>query len=146
MVEVAASVLNYSLRNKLETNLIYSTSQRTKIEGRDAGKLEDFLKGLIAFAPEGSVALDELLTVESKKLASSSTVVLVTPKVTEELFNSIIGLQRRQFKVLLLLIDGIEKVNDEDRDTRVEILKTEGVSVRIVLEDAEIKETLEEYN
>lgn len=145
LVEVTASVIKYTLNSKIETNLIYNTNGRNQIEGRDSAKLENFLMALIAFAPVGEVALEALVTIEAKRLSTGSTMILVTTEITPGLFNAIIGLAKRQFKILLMIVEGESDPEDETHQMRIDVLRETGVSIRRFREKANIKQVLEEY-
>lgn len=145
LVEVTASIIKYTLKSKIETNLIYNTNGRNQIDGRDSGKFEGFLMALIAFAPIGEVALEALITIEAKRLSTGSTIMLVTTEITSGLFSTIIGLSKRQFKIMLMVVEGEMDQTDEAHQTRIDVLRETGVSIRRFREHSNIKQVLEEY-
>jgi len=139
IVEIAASVSKYVLKENTDMTMVYHIDKLTQVESRDLSKFPTILKELVTFVAKGSVTLSELLNQETKRLESGSFVVLVTPTITDALVNTVLGLTRRRFEISLILVN-------DDEEEATEMLRAMGVHVyHISLED-DIKERLEAFS
>lgn len=141
MIEVAASIINYCLKNNLETTLTTNITQRRYLEGRSLDKLDIFLKELIAFVPKSKIPLHEILVIESRKLFYGSTLVILTTKLDKDLFDIFISLRDKRFNLIVVLIknDGFM----EDEELREHYLKSIGIDIYTVMLHSDIREVLE---
>lgn len=142
MVETGASIINYCLKNSLNTSLSFKSVDKAYIEGRNLHKLEGFLKELIGFQAKGKIPIHEFLTNESRKLSYGSTLVILTPKLNENTFQILISLRQRKFNPMLILVnDHIDNMVEEKK--REEYIRQKGIETYRITPKSNIKKVLE---
>lgn len=141
-VETTASLINYFLRNDLDTTLITNTKERNYFNGRDISRFEMFLKELIRFIPDGEIKFDEFINIESRKLTYNSTIIVITTKLDEKLFSTLIKLKEKRFYPILILASNDETYEDEE-DKRIFYLRNNGIDLYTINPYTNIKDVLE---
>lgn len=142
MVETAASIINYCLKNNLNTSLAIAALDKVYVEGRNLNRLESFLGELIGFSPKGKIPINEFVTTESRKLSYGSSLVILTTGLKENIFEILITLKQRKFNPILVLISDSELVLKEERE-REEYIKRKGIETYRITLDSNIKKALE---
>lgn len=142
MVETAASIINYCLKNNLNTSLSIATPDKIYVEGRNLNRLESFLGELIGFSPKGKIPMDEFLTTESRKLSYGSTLVIFTTALKDNIFKILISLKQRKFNPILVLIGDGGTIAGEEKE-REEYIKKKGIETYRITLDSNIKKALE---
>lgn len=138
VVEISASIIKYALGKNADTSLIYHSDRMVQLDSRDLATFPNVLKELVAFVSEGTMAFNELVTQETKRLEQGSFIVLVTTNISEELIGTIFGLKRRSFIISIIL------VNDSNLFEEKEImLRSIGVVIYNIKTSDDIKSKLE---
>lgn len=142
MVETGASIINYCLRNNINTSLVVDSMDRIYVEGRSLNRLESFLGELIGFSPKGKIPLSELLTTESRKMSYGSTLIILTTELRTNLFETLIGLKRRRLNPILILINDTRSILLDERE-KEEYIRKKGIETYRITTDSDIKKVLE---
>lgn len=142
MVETAASIINYCLKNNLNTSLAFAAQDRAYIEGRDLNRLEGFLKELIGFQAKGKIPIHRFLINEARKLSYGSTLVILTSELNEGIFKTLINLKQRKFNPMLVLVNR-ESHNIIEERKREEYIRENGVETYRITPESNIKKVLE---
>lgn len=142
MVETAASIINYCLKNNLHTSLASTTVDKIHVEGRNLNRLESFLGELIGFSPKGKIPIYDFLTIESRKLTYGSTLVMLTTELNNRIFEALINLKERRFNPILILINDNNPISTGEKE-REEYLKKKGVETYRITLASNIREVLE---
>lgn len=139
VVEVAASVTKYALRTTSDASMIFQSDRLVQVDSRDLSTFPNVLKELVSFVAKGTMTLSEILNQEAKRLEQGSFIVIVTPKVTEALISTLVGLQRRSFEISLVV------VNWQENDS-IDMLQGMGVHVYEVHPEDDLKLKLEAFS
>lgn len=140
IIEITASLIKYGLSRGAETALCYQSAQNIHKESRDLANFQELLKDLVTFKPKGELAFSEVVSQETKRLDQGSFVVLMTPKLTKALMDTIVGLTRRSFKVSLIIVSE-DQIFNQNKD----VMKALGVKVYDIHPDDDIKAKLEVF-
>jgi len=115
MIEVAASIIKYSLKNNFLVSLTMTGKDKSTIDGRGLDKLEDFLKELIGFSTNGSIELSEILIHEGRKLTYGSTLIIITTKINRKIFETLVLLRKKGFNMMFILASKDNSIENEDK-------------------------------
>lgn len=144
MIETAASIINYCLKNNLHTSLASMALDKTYVEGRSLNRLEAFLKELIGFSPNGKIPMHEFLVMESKKLSYGSTLVILTTVLNEKVFETLINLKHRKLNPILVLVKNNKPILTSEKE-REDYMNKKGIEIYRIEEGSNIKEILEVF-
>lgn len=139
-VEVAASVSKYTLKNNIETMLIYENKNIIKHESKDLSKFDTLLKSLVDFSSCGKAPFPELIHEESKQMEQNAILILITPIYSDVLMETIMGLKNRRFNISLLIIN--EKPLARDKKEFVEAM---GIRLYEITSDTSMVNELEAF-
>jgi len=122
-VEVTVSIIDFTLKNNIETTIVYDFSME-KLIGKDYGAFKRILKSLTTF--RGHLAIDfyDLVLKESQKLTKNAFLCLVTPTLNEALFNTLAQLGKNGVEISLILL------NDEERYQKEHISLLKALNIR----------------
>lgn len=118
IVEVAASIINYSLSQNIPTTLITNDDKRVIVSGNDISKFDNFLNELITFNVYGETSFNDFIDIEMRKLTSFATIVLIATKIDYELKSKIINLKKKRFIPILVIVSKDYKVSNEVNELR----------------------------
>jgi len=141
MVEAAASIINYCLKNNLDTSLSIAALDKIYVEGRNLNRLESFLGELIGFSTNGKIPIDQFLTTEARKLSYGSTLVILTTELKEKVFQTLISLKQRKFNLILVLVS--EDNPNLDERKREKYIQKKGIETYRITLGSDIKKVLE---
>lgn len=120
IVEIAATLIRYYLKNKFEVSLTYLDRNRKKIvNGKTLKDFDLFMKALIGFAPNANIPMSQFLKNDSGKLTYGSTIVLITPNIDQEMFILSNQLIRRRFELNIITLNGANSYSDHFKKHRV---------------------------
>ncbi|WP_432662012.1 DUF58 domain-containing protein [Wukongibacter baidiensis] len=142
MVETGASIINYCLKNNLNTSLSFTAVEKTYIEGRYLNRLEGFLKELIGFQAKGKIPIYEFLSNEVRKLSYGSTLVILTSELNEKIFQTLISLRQRKFNPMLILVNEDKHRKAQERKME-EYIRKKGIETYRITPQSNIKKVLE---
>jgi len=142
MVETGAAIINYCLKNNLNTSLAFTSQDKTYIEGRNLNRLEGFLKELIGFQAKGEIPIDQLLINEARKLSYGSTLVILTTELNKKTFQTLISLRQRKFNPILVLVNENRENMIEERRME-EYIRKKGIETYRITPESNIKKVLE---
>ncbi|NOZ49344.1 MAG: DUF58 domain-containing protein [Chloroflexi bacterium] len=110
-ISVAASVAYYSVQQRWSTGLLANgalprSDQSIKVPpGRAPGQMTAILEMLAAVTPFATAPIERLLLTESPHLPWGSTLVLVTPIITDDIAAALLDLKRMGRRLALISLD-----------------------------------------
>jgi uncharacterized protein (DUF58 family) len=112
-ITVAASIANHLVEKRQKAGLITNGFDPLASEGRATslpsskgrGHLMKVLEILARIEVTSTTPFTEFLRHQSVRLSWGTTVIIITPQDTEELFTSLLQLRRRGFHVVLILVE-----------------------------------------
>ncbi|MBN2260786.1 MAG: DUF58 domain-containing protein [Clostridiales bacterium] len=113
IVEIAASVIKFYLRNDFEVTLTYLDFDKKKnINGKNLSQFDRFLKALIGFSVNGVVGNENFILSDACKLTYGSVIFIIGPKIEYKLNKIFNQLKRKQYKIFgIFLEDTTNKYN-----------------------------------
>lgn len=142
-VSAAASIAQFFIRRKRAVGLacrgdaLYILA--AEAGGRQLGKI---LEALALFRAEGSLSLLALIMAQARHLPRGSTVVLITPDVTNDIVIATDHLIRRSLRPVIVLIDPYTFGGRVGTDSLAANLRTMGVTVRKVAQGEPLEVSL----
>ena len=129
-VSIAASLARYYLQRGRAVGTLYE-NKTLNIMPPDRGgrQLNKILESLAVLQGIGSMPLQGLVEVQARYLTRGSTIVLVTPSASEDLFKSADLLVRRGLRPVVVLIDGATFGGDTSQEEVALSLKFLGIPV-----------------
>jgi hypothetical protein len=103
-VEVTISIVEYTLKKELETNIAYDFSNE-KLVGKDYSAFKSILKSLTTFRGDLDIDFYDLVLKESQKLSKNAFLCLVTPSLSHTLFKNLINLRKSGTEISLVFLD-----------------------------------------
>lgn len=143
IVETTASIINYCLRKNMKTSLVTNTLEKRYFEARDLDRFRIFLKELMGYLPNGNIRMDEFLRVETRKLSYGSTLIILTTKLDERLFSTLINLRNQKFNILLILVRNPTEEEEMNDNLKTEYLKKLGIDIYLINLESDIVAVLE---
>jgi uncharacterized protein (DUF58 family) len=142
-VSAAASLARYYLRRGRAVGLVTAGQFLNLLPpdrgGRQLGKI---LEALALLRMEGDIPLRGLVETQAKHIARGSTVVIITPSVSEDVTLIFDQLTRRGLRPVAVLIDNASFGGKEGTKSLVEQVKALGVAVRRIDCDLELSVAL----
>jgi uncharacterized protein (DUF58 family) len=142
-VSAAASLARYYLRRGRAVGLIAAGHFMNLLPpdrgGRQIGKI---LEALALLRMEGDIPLRGLVETQAKHIARGSTVVIITPSVSEDVIFVFDHLARRGLRPIAVLINSASFGGPTGTDILVEQVKSLGLPVRRVDSDLELSVAL----
>jgi len=112
-VEVTVSIVEFTLKKEIETNIVYDFSNE-KLVGKDYSAFKLMLKSLTTFRGNLDIDFYDLVLKESQKLSKNAFLCLVTPSLSHALFKTLISLRKSGTEISLVFLHGEEKyANDQ---------------------------------
>ncbi len=103
-VEIAASLAALGLRRKIDTGLVCHGQERFAVSaGRSQRAFTEILEVLARAQATGRLPIDKVLELEAAHLTNKSTLVVITPKLTQRLAELLLRL-RANHQVMLVLL------------------------------------------
>jgi uncharacterized protein (DUF58 family) len=138
-VSAAASLARYYLRRGRAVGLVTAGQYLNLLPpdrgGRQLGKI---LEALALLRMEGDIPLRGLIETQAKHIARGSTVVVITPSVTDDVILVFDHLTRRGLRPVAVLIDAATFEGPAGTDLLIEQVKALGVPVRRIDCDMEL--------
>jgi uncharacterized protein (DUF58 family) len=111
-VECSASIAHFMLSRNINTGMYVNCKNLVYIRGRDLNEFKKFIEELMTVKSEGYAPMEELLESRSRLLPRGSSIILVTPGLTDNLMDKIIQLRETGFDVIIVYIM-VEDINAE---------------------------------
>lgn len=137
VVEIGASIAKYALKENSDTSLIYHDDKIVQVDGRDLAAFPNIMKELVTFIGKGNMSFSELVNQETKRLVQGAYIVLITPRITEGLINTLMGLKRKSFIVSLIV------VKNGHKEETYHMLRGMGIRIYRLTPEDNLKEKLE---
>lgn len=102
-VEVAVSIIDYTLKNDIETNIVYDFSNE-KLVGKEYSAFKTLLKSLTTFRANLHIDFYDLVLKESQKSSENAFLCLISPTLSDNLFNAIIQLRNNGTEISIILL------------------------------------------
>lgn len=113
IVSIAASITKYSLDNSIEINLGSNNSKNNlgiNRTGKSISVMNNFLLDFIYFAPSSFLKLENYINKQSRKWHIGTSVIIITPLITDDLISEIMSLKKKKMKLLVILVtDDVKK-------------------------------------
>jgi len=111
-VEVTVAIVEFTLKKEIETNIVYEFSKE-KLVGKDYSAFKSILKSLTTFSGNLDIEFYDLVLKESQKLSKNAFLCLVTPTLSEALFNILVSLRKSGTEISLVFLDAENKYPSE---------------------------------
>ncbi len=113
IVEIAGTLLEFYLKNNFESTLTYLDKDSKKmVTGKEITQLDNFLKHLIGFTPNGKIDMTNFLINDVSKLGYGSTIIIILPKMEKSIIQLCNKLLRKEYIVLLIVLESEEYLNE----------------------------------
>lgn len=146
LIETSASIINYCLKRKIDTTMITNTIEREYVTGRELDRFDLFLDELTRFTINSSIKFGDFLDIECKKLTYSSTMILLSTVLDENLFSNLVKLKRRKIYIVLVLIKSLDSEVCDIEKEKINYLKDFGIDIYIIDDSKKISYILGGYN
>lgn len=142
-VSIAASLSRFYLQRRRAVGLV-TAGQSLQVLPADRGgrQLSKILESLALLKAEGSMPLHNLVEVQARHLPRGSTAVLITPSVSQSIFQTADILLRRGFRPVAVLLDAVTFGGIFSPDELIASLQFLGVPVCRVHFGDDLTETL----
>jgi uncharacterized protein (DUF58 family) len=142
-VSIAASLSRFYLQHRRAVGLV-TAGQSLQVLPADRGgrQLGKILESLALIQAEGAMPLHNLVDVQARHLPRGSTAVLITPSVSQLVFQTADILLRRGFRPVTVLIDAVTFGGILSSDELIASLHFLGIPVCRVSYGDELTETL----
>ncbi len=140
LAEIAVSLSHYFLMRQIEVSMLLGTHNRSKLDGKDMGQFTMFLEELTGYAPDGLLPYPKFVHSEASKLYYGSTIINVTDKLTEPLFQTLLGLLDKRTDAQVILFGSETEPGEEER---IAYLNSKGVRTVRIPERSMISQLLE---
>lgn len=137
-VEVTVSIVEFTLKKEIETNIVYDFSKE-KLLGKDYSAFKSILKSLTTFRGDLDIDFYDLVLKESQKLSKNAFLCLVTPSLSDALFKTLINLRKSGTEISLVFLH-VEKEYSQDR---ISLLKAHNVRCYFVHDSDTLVSVLE---
>lgn len=119
IVSIAGSITKYALENGIEINLGSNNNKNNSginRTGKSISVMKNFLLDFIYFTPNSFLKLEHYINKQSRKWDVGTSVVIITPLITNDLISEIINLKNRRMKLSIILV-----TDDMNKDKSVKI-------------------------
>lgn len=141
-VECAVSIINYMLHRNINTGLYSNGSRIVYTRGRDLKEFKKFMEELITVKSNGSVPMEELLETRSRLMSRGSSIILITPGLSERLKDKIAQLSEIGFDVITVYIC-VDREDEEQYNSIVNYLENYNIKLCKVGINDDVKASLE---
>ncbi|MEA3423945.1 MAG: DUF58 domain-containing protein [Bacillota bacterium] len=136
IVEIAGTLIEFYLKNNFESTLTYLDKDSKKmVSGKKISQLDNFLKYLIGFAPNGKIDMTDFLRNDISKLGYGSTIIIILPKMQRSIIQLCNKLIRKKYIVFIIVLESDEYFN--------EYLESSKINYKIIGLDDDIPMKLE---
>ena len=124
-VEIAGSLVNYFAHRGMGMDLLmWNKGKKTSLSGSGYRMLRDFMEISVVYEPDSQVSFADRLRSELPHIGADSVVILVTPKINEELYKYLREEYTRTHAVKIITC-----MTDEET---VERLSRFGIEVKVI--------------
>ncbi len=146
-ISIAASLAHYFIEQKRAVGLVTMDRAYTMIPAERSERQENKILETLAFLEgRGNLSLAALVGAQSRQLPQGSSVILITPTVSSDLFLATDELQRRSLRPVVVLLVAATFNGDQGSEKLAGHLKEQRVPVCLIYCEADLGVTLSTFS
>jgi uncharacterized protein (DUF58 family) len=142
-VAIAASLARYFLSQRRAVGLVAASRTYTMIPAERSQRQESKILETLAFVDaRGTLSLAGLVAAQAQQLPQGSSAILITPTVSSELLVAVDDLQRRNLRVVVVLLDAQSFGGPPGTERLVQLLSARNVPMCLIECGADLRQAL----
>lgn len=145
-ISIVASLSHYFLSQRRAVGFVSAGQAYTIHSAERSERQESKILETLAFVePNGELSLAALMSMQASQLPQGSSVILVTPNITQDLLIAVDDSQKRYLRPIVVLLDAATFGGEAGTDKMLLSLRERRVPVCVVACHADLSQTLSDF-